>query len=213
MKRKLSTENVSMEKAVIEKEIWKPGNLLYPLPAVMVSCQRPGEKPNIITIAWTGTVCSSPAMVSISVRPQRCSHAIIKETGEFVINLVTKELAFATDYCGVKSGRDVDKFKEMHLTPQKMEHVAAPGILESPVNLECRVTQQLLLGSHELFVAEVEGVAVDRAYMDKKGKFHLNNTGLVAYSHGEYFTLGENIGKFGYSVEKPGRQKTRGKQR
>lgn len=213
LKYKSLTENVSMEKTIIEKELWKPGNLLYPLPAVMVSCQRPGEKPNIITIAWAGTVCSSPAMVSISVRPQRYSHAVIKETGEFVINLVTKELAFATDYCGVKSGRDVDKFKEMHLTPQKMEHVAAPGILESPVNLECRVMQQLLLGSHELFVAEVAGVAVDRAYMDKKGKFRLNDTGLVAYSHGEYFTLGENIGKFGYSVEKTGRQKTRGKKR
>ncbi|MDO5349199.1 MAG: flavin reductase family protein [Lachnospiraceae bacterium] len=185
-----------------QKEAWKPGNMLYPVPAVMVSCQRPGEKPNIITVAWAGTTCSSPAMVSISVRRERYSYDMIKESGEFVINLVTKELTFATDYCGVKSGRDVDKFQEMKLTPLPSRHVAAPGIQESPVNIECRVTQVIPLGSHDLFLAEVLGVAVDQEYMDQAGKFHLNNAGLVAYSHGEYFELGKKIGSFGYSVRK-----------
>lgn len=185
-----------------QKEFWKPGNMLYPVPAVMVSCQRPGEKPNIITVAWAGTTCSSPAMVSISVRRERYSHGIIKETGEFVINLVSRELTFATDYCGVKSGRDVDKFQEMHLTPLASRMIGAPGIQESPVNLECRVTQVIPLGSHDLFLAEVLGVTVDQAYMDDAGKFHLNSAGLVAYSHGEYFELGKKIGTFGYSVRK-----------
>lgn len=189
-------------KKEVKKEFWKPGNMLYPLPAVMVSCQRPGEKPNIITIAWAGTVCSSPAMVSISVRKERYSYDIIRETGEFVINLVTKELTFAADWCGVKSGREADKFKVLNLTAQKMEHVLAPGIAESPVNLECKVSQVIPLGSHDMFIAEVAGVAVDTACMDEKGKFHLNDTGLIAYSHGEYFILGEKQGKFGYSVKK-----------
>ena len=184
------------------KENWKPGNLLYPLPVVMVSCQRPGEKANIITLAWAGTVCSSPAMVSISIRPERHSYGIIKETGEFVINLVTKDLAFATDYCGVKSGRDVDKFKEMGLTAVESPLVSAPSIKESPVNIQCRVTEVILLGSHDMFLAKVAGITVDRKHMDAKGKFHLNQTGLVAYSHGEYFCLGEKLGKFGYSVQK-----------
>ena len=189
-------------KKQVKKEFWKPGNLLYPLPAVLVSCQRPGEKPNIITIAWAGTVCSSPAMVSISVRKERYSYAIIRETGEFVINLVTKDLAFAADWCGGKSGRDEDKFKACSLTEQKMEHSMVPGIAESPVNLACKVCRVIPLGSHDMFVAEVTGVAVDTDFMDEKGKFHLNSTGLVAYSHGEYFGLGERLGKFGYSVEK-----------
>lgn len=184
------------------KESWKPGNMLYPVPAVMVSCRKPGETPNIITVAWAGTICSSPAMVSISVRHERYSYDIIKETGEFVINLVTKELTFATDYCGVKSGRDVDKFREMKLTPLASQHVGAPGIQESPVNLECRVTQVIPLGSHDLFLAEVLGVTVDQAYIDQSGKFHLNDAGLVAYSHGEYFELGDKIGTFGYSVRR-----------
>lgn len=191
-----------------EKEVWKPGNMLYPVPAVMVSCQRPGEKPNIITVAWAGTVCSSPAMVSISVRRERYSYDIIKETGEFVINLVTRDLTFATDYCGVKSGRDVDKFQEMSLTPLASRHVAAPGIQESPVNIECRVTQVIPLGSHDLFLAEVLGVTADQAYIDEAGRFHLNSAGLTAYSHGEYFELGKKIGTFGYSVRK---NHTRGK--
>ncbi|MCC8149998.1 MAG: flavin reductase family protein [Lachnospiraceae bacterium] len=184
------------------REYWKPGNMLYPVPAVMVSCQRPGEKPNIITIAWAGTICSDPAMVSISVRKERYSYDIIRETGEFVMNLNTKDLTYATDYCGVKSGRDVDKFSALHLTPSASKTVAAPGIAESPVSLECKVTQSIELGSHVMFLAEVTAVSVDPAHMDEKGKFHLNDLGLVAYSHGEYFELGEKIGKFGYSVQK-----------
>lgn len=176
--------------------------MLYPLPAVMVSCQRPGEKPNIITVAWTGTVCSSPAMVSISVRPERYSYNIIRETGEFVINLTTEKLVRATDFCGVRSGRDVDKFSMMHLTAGEALHVAAPLIEESPVNIECRTTQILELGSHHMFVAEVLGVDVDGQYMDAKGKFDLNRAGLMVYSHGEYFGLGKKLGTFGYSVRR-----------
>lgn len=187
----------------MKKQEWKPGNMLYPVPAVMVSCGREGEKPNIVTVAWTGTICSDPVMVSISVRPERYSYDIIKETGEFVINLTTKELVKATDWCGVKSGRDVDKFKEMELTAAKAEHLSqAPIIAESPVNLECRVTEIRELGSHHMFLAEVVGVQVSEKYMNESGKFELNSTDLVAYSHGEYFVLGEKIGKFGYSVKK-----------
>ena len=185
------------------KQYWRGGNMLYPLPAVMVSCKRPGEKPNIITVAWAGTVCSSPAMVSISVRKERYSYDIIKETGEFVINLVNRELTFATDYCGVKSGRDVDKYKEMHLTELPSQHISAPGIEESPVCLECKVHQVIELGSHDMFVAEVLGVTVDERYIDENGTFHLNDAQMVAYSHGEYVALGEKLGKFGYSVKKP----------
>lgn len=188
----------------MKKQSWKPGNMLYPVPAVMVSCKREGEKPNIITVAWAGTVCSSPAMVSISVRPERYSYDIIKETGEFVINLVTRDLVYATDYCGVKSGRDVDKFEETGLTPCKLEHVEAPGIEESPLCIECKVTDEIKLGSHSMFLAEVAGVAVDEKYMDENGKFDLNKSGLIAYSHGEYIALGEKIGRFGYSVKKSG---------
>lgn len=184
------------------KENWKPGNMLYPVPVVMVSCARPDDKPNIVTVAWAGTICSDPVMVSISVRPERYSHNIIEETGEFVINLVTKELAFATDYCGVRSGRDVDKYKEMGLTALQSAKIAAPGIAESPLNMECVVKDIKRLGSHDMFIAEVVNVTVDDRYMDDGGKFHLNDADLVAYSHGEYFALGEKIGKFGYSVQK-----------
>ena len=184
------------------KEIWKPGNMVYPLPAVMVSCGRRGERPNILTVAWTGTVCTNPPMAYISVRPERFSYGIIRETGEFVINLTTKKLARATDYCGVRSGRDVDKFREMHLTAVPAEHVSAPLIGESPVNIECRVTEVRELGSHHMFLAEVLCVHVDSSYMDERGKFELNRTGLLAYSHGEYLELGKKVGTFGYSVKK-----------
>ena len=187
------------------KEVWKPGNMLYPVPAVMVSCGRPKETPNIITVAWAGTVCSDPVMVSISVRKERYSYDILKDTGEFVINLVTKDLAYAADYCGVRSGRDVDKFRDMKLTPLRSTCIQAPGIEESPVNLECRVSQVVELGSHDMFLSKVVAVTVDKDH--EKGKFHLNDTGLVAYSHGEYFLLGEKLGKFGYSVQKKGRRK------
>ena len=154
----------------MEREFWKPGNMLYPVPAVMISCKRPEERPNIITVAWAGTICSDPAMVSISVRKERYSYDIIKETGEFVINLTTNDLTFATDYCGVKSGREVDKFKEMHLTPCESKTIAAPGIAESPVSIECKVKQIIELGSHDMFLAEVTAVSVNPKYMDEKGK-------------------------------------------
>lgn len=181
---------------------FKPGNMLYPLPVVMVSCANKEGKPNIVTIAWTGTICSDPAMVSISVRKERYSHKLISETGEFVINLTTEDLAFATDYCGVKSGRDVDKFKEMNLTPLKADVVSAPLIAESPVNIECKVTEVKELGTHDMFLAEVVAVHVDDAYMDDKNKFHLDYAKPIVYSHGTYFKIGEEVGTFGYSVKK-----------
>lgn len=186
------------------KELWKPGNMLYPLPVVMVSMADKNGKTNIITIAWAGTVCTNPPMVSISVRPERYSYPILKETGEFVINLTTKELAFATDYCGVKSGRDVDKFKEMKLTPLKAKEVKAPLLQESPVNLECRVREILPLGSHHMFLADVIAVHADEKYMDEKHKFHLEKAEPIVYSHGAYLACGEQIGTFGYSVKKKG---------
>lgn len=185
------------------KETWKPGNMLYPLPAVMVSvANRTGEK-NIITVAWTGTICTNPAMLYISVRPERHSYSMIRETGEFVVNLTTEDLVYATDWCGVKSGRDVDKWKEMKLTPEKADKLLyAPLIKESPVNIECKVTEVKELGSHHMFLAEVQAVHVDSSYMTDSGKFELNQTGLIAYSHGSYLNLGEVIGTFGYSVKK-----------
>ncbi len=184
------------------KQLWKPGNMLYPLPVVMVSVADKEGKNNIITIAWAGTICSNPPMVSISVRPERYSYDIIKETGEFVINLTTKDLTYATDYCGVKSGRDVDKFKEMGLTALPGKEVKAPLIGESPVNIECKVTQVIPLGSHDMFLAEVVAVHVDEKYMDEKGKFHLDKAEPIAYSHGDYLATGELLGTFGYSVKK-----------
>lgn len=185
-----------------KKEFWRAGNMLYPLPAVMVSCRRADEKPNIITVAWTGTVCSDPAMAYISVRPERYSYDIIRESGEFVINLTTEALAEATDWCGVKSGRDVDKFAQMHLTPAPSKYVSAPSIAESPVNIECRVTQIIPLGSHDMFLAEVLGVTADADYMDEDGHFDLAASAPLVYSHGAYFGQGEKIGKFGFSVRK-----------
>lgn len=184
------------------KKSWKPGNMLYPVPVVMVSCKREGERPNIITLAWAGTICSDPAMLSVSIHPERYSYGIIRETKEFVVNLVTKDIVFAADYCGVKSGRNVDKFQEMKLTPSPSEIIQPPGILESPVNMECQVKEIKELGSHHMFLAEIVGVNVSEEYLDEKGKFHLNSAGMVAYSHGEYFVLGEKVGSFGYSVKK-----------
>ncbi|WP_022773734.1 flavin reductase family protein [Butyrivibrio sp. AE2015] len=184
------------------KEIWRPGNMLYPTPAVMVSCMREGEKPNIITVAWAGTICSDPAMLSISVRKERYSYDILKETGEFVVNLTSKKLTRAADWCGVRSGREYDKFKEMNLTPLESQKISAPGIAESPVNIECKVKQSIDLGSHTIFIAEVMCVTVDDKLLDDKGKLDLGKAKLVAYSHGEYFMLGEKVGKFGYSVAK-----------
>ncbi len=188
--------------AKVKKQSWKAGNMLYPVPAVMVSCGRKGEKPNIITVAWTGTVCSDPAMVSISIRPERYSYDIIKETGAFVINLTTTRLIKAADFCGVHSGRDTDKFRELKLTAGKAFKVSCPIIEESPVNIECRVKQRIHLGSHDMFLAEVVCVDVSEEYLDNKGSFSLDKTGLTVYSHGEYFALGKKLGKFGYSVKK-----------
>lgn len=186
----------------MEKELWKPGNMLYPLPVVMVSMTDKAGKHNIITIAWAGTVCTNPPMVSISVRPERYSYNILKETKEFVINLTTKDLAYATDYCGVKSGRDVDKFKEMKLTPLKAHIVNAPLIGESPVCLECKVTQILPLGSHDMFLAEVVAVHADTKYMDENKRFCLEKADPIVYSHGSYLVCNEKVGTFGYSVKK-----------
>ena len=184
------------------KQLWKPGNMLYPLPVVMVSVAGANGEKNILTMAWAATICSAPPMVSISVRPERYSYNMIKETGEFVINLTTKELAFATDYCGVKSGRDVDKFAEMNLTPIPGEIVKAPLIAESPVNIECRVTEVKPLGTHDMFLAEVVAVHADEKYMDENHKFHLEKAEPIVYSHGAYLTTGEQLGTFGYSVKK-----------
>ena len=184
------------------KEIWKPGNMLYPVPAVMVTVSDGAKRDNIITIAWAGTINSDPAMVSISVRKSRYSHELLMANGEFVINLVTKELTYAMDYCGVKSGRDMDKFEAMKLTRGKASTVNVPIIEESPLCIECKVKQVLELGSHDMFLAEVTAVLADEKYMDESGKFNLNDSELIAYSHGQYYTLGDNIGKFGYSVQK-----------
>lgn len=189
------------------KQFWKPGNMLYPLPAVMVSCQGKDEKPNILTVAWAGTVCTNPPMLSISIRPERHSYHLIEESGEFVVNLTTKELVAATDFCGVRSGRDVDKFLECHLTPLPSQHIQAPGISESPVNIECRVREIKPLGSHSLFLADVVGVTIDDTLLDATNKFDLNSAGLVTYSHGEYYLLGEKLGTFGYSVAKRSKKK------
>ena len=161
---------------VITKQTWKPGNMLYPVPTVMISVAREGEKPNIITVAWAGTINSDPAMLSISVRKERYSHAILCETREFVVNLVNEPLVRACDYCGVRSGRDVDKFAQMKLTPLFVEGVNAPAIAESPVCLACKVTQMIPLGSHDMFLAEIVSVTVDERYMDEKGNFHLSFT-------------------------------------
>ena len=186
----------------MSKQSWKPGNMLYPLPAVLISAaSKDGEK-NLFTVAWTGTICSDPPMVSISVRPERHSYSMIRETGEFVINLTTEELAFATDFCGVRSGRDIDKWKEMKLTPLPGKEVKAPLIKESPVNIECRVTEVKELGTHHMFLAEVVAVHADEKYMDEKGKFDLAKAKPIVYSHGTYYTMGKPLGTFGYSVRK-----------
>ena len=184
------------------KQTWKPGNMIYPIPAVMVSVTDGKGQDDIITVAWTGTICTNPPMVYISVRPERFSYHMIKETGEFVINLTTEELAAATDYCGVRSGRDVDKFKETGLTREKADIVKAPMIKESPVNIECKVRQILPLGSHDMFLADVVAVHADEKYMDEKHKFHLEQAEPIIYSHGSYFGCGELLGTFGYSVKK-----------
>ena len=191
------------------KESWKPGTLIYPLPAVLVSCGAMPDEYNLLTVAWTGTVCTDPPMCYVSVRPERHSYGIIRRTGEFVINLTTRGLARAADWCGVRSGRDYDKFREMGLTPGKALKVAAPIVEESPVSIECRVRQVLELGTHDMFLAEVVAVQVDADYIDPAtGRFCLERACPIVYSHGEYFALGEALGHFGWSVRKKPRPKT-----
>ena len=180
---------------------WKAGTMVYPLPAVMVSCGD-FENANIITVAWTGTICTNPAMTYISIRPERYSYDIIKNTGEFVINLTTKKLARSTDFAGVRSGRDINKFEALKLTKEKANEVNVPLIKESPINIECKVTEIKELGSHHMFIAKVLCVDVDEKYLDKTGRFNMEKCGLIAYSHGQYFELGENLGRFGFSVKK-----------
>ncbi|MBS6735986.1 MAG: flavin reductase family protein [Clostridiales bacterium] len=195
------------------KQQWKPGNMLYPLPVVMVSVRDGEGKDNIITVAWAGTVCTNPPMVSISVRPERYSYHMLKESGEFVINLTTEELCRAADYCGVKSGRDVDKFRELGLKKEEASVVGAPMIGQSPVNIECRVTKVEELGSHHMFLARVEAVHADEAWMDENGRFDLNKALPVAYSHGEYYGLGRKLGTFGFSVRRKTAASAKGKKR
>ncbi|MGN0345831.1 MAG: flavin reductase family protein [Lachnospiraceae bacterium] len=180
---------------------FKPGNMLYPLPAVLVSVGDE-KKNNLFTVAWTGTICSDPPMVSISVRKSRYSYEMIKQTGEFVINLTTEDLCYATDYCGVRSGRDENKWESVHLTPLPSRAVKAPSVKESPVSIECKVQQVLELGTHDMFVAKVVAVTVDEAYMDDTGKFHFTDSKPIVYSHGEYHSLGQALGRFGFSVKK-----------
>lgn len=185
------------------KTVWRGGNMLYPVPAVMVSTADRAGRSNIITVAWTGTVCSNPPMVSISVMPRRFSHALLCDSREFVINLTSRKLQYACDWCGVRSGADVDKWQEMKLTPEPAATLSyAPLIAESPVNLECKVTKIGKLGSHDLFLAEITAVQVDDALLDTSGKLDLARADLTAYSHGEYYALGEKLGTFGYSVRK-----------
>ena len=185
------------------KENWKAGTMISPVPAVMVSCGDIDGKKNIITIAWTGTICSEPAMCYISVRPERHSYEMIRTSGEFVINLTTAEMARATDWCGVRSGKDHNKFKEMHLTPEQGQIVKAPLIAESPLNIECKIVEVKELGSHDMFIANVVAVNADEKLIDKNtGAFQLNHAHPLAYSHGKYYGLGEKIGSFGFSVAK-----------
>lgn len=189
--------------SVMTKQDWKPGTMVYPLPAVMVSCGSTPDEYNIITISWTGTICTNPAMCYISVRPERHSYDIIKRNMEFVINITTQDLAYATDWCGVKSGKNVDKFTEMKLTPGKASIVKAPIIAESPLSIECKVKEIIPLGSHHMFIADVVNVKADERYIDPEtGRFELDKSGIMAYSHGFYYALAEKIGRFGWSVKK-----------
>lgn len=184
------------------KQLWKPGNMLYPIPAALISAADKDGNPNVFTASWVGTVCSDPPMVSVSVRPERYSYHMIEETGEFVVNLTTKQLARATDYCGVRSGRDENKWEGAGLTPVTGTKVRAPYVKESPVNIECKVTNKLVLGTHDMFIGTVVAVLVDDAYMDEKNAFHLEQAEPIVYSHGTYHELGAALGKFGFSVKK-----------
>jgi flavin reductase (DIM6/NTAB) family NADH-FMN oxidoreductase RutF len=194
----------------IEKLNWRPGNVLSPVPAVLVSCGGTQEwKANLITIAWTGSICSEPPMLSISVRPERYSYDIIQATGEFAVNVPSLRQAKATDWCGMVSGRDVDKFSRTGLTPAPAVKVQCPIVLECPLNIECRVQQALKLGSHTMFAAEVVAVQVTSSLLNTKGRLCLEKAGLLAFAHGQYFALGRIIGRFGFSVKKHRRKNRR----
>lgn len=222
MSEKITPNNVASEEAsqpvaaapIEGKQTWKPGTLIYPLPAVLVSCGSTPEEYNLLTVAWTGTVCTNPPMCYISVRRERHSYDIIRRTGEFVINLTTEAMARATDWCGVRSGRDHNKWAEAGLTPMSNNHVAAPMVAESPLSICCKVRQVIELGSHDMFLADVVGIEADERYIDPEtGRFSLESARPIVYSHGEYYTLGELIGHFGWSVRKPvKRAKRRAKQ-
>lgn len=190
---------------------FKPGNMLYPLPAVLVTVRDGDGKDNLFTVAWAGTVCTNPPMLSVSVRPSRHSYKMMKETGVFAVNLTTRSMAKQTDYCGVRSGRDHDKWEETGLSKEEGKKIPVSVIAESPVNIECRVRQVIPLGSHDLFLADVVHVSVDEQYMDEKGAFHLEKADPIVYSHGKYFDLGAELGKFGYSVKKKNRKRRKEK--
>ena len=190
----------------MSKVMWKPGTFIYPIPAVMVSCGDM-EKSNIITVAWTGILNTNPAMVYISVRPERYSYNLIKEQGEFVINLTNKDLTRATDWCGCRTGRKFDKFKEMNLHKEKANFVKCPMIKESPVSIECKVKEIKELGSHHMFIADVLAINVDEKYIDEKGAFDISKCDLISYANGGYYAQGKKIGKFGYSVQKKKKNK------
>lgn len=192
----------------MSKVLWKPGTMVYPAPPVMVSCGTM-ESPNIITIAWTGTICTDPAMTYISVRKERYSYSLIKESGKFVINLTTKPLVKSADFCGVKSGRDFDKFSHCGLTPIEGSLTGLPMIAESPVNIECEISQIIELGSHDMFLAKVLGITIEDSYIDPTGKFRLDLAELISYAHGTYYDLGNPLGTFGYSIMKKKTQKKR----
>ncbi len=209
MRQKKQNRNIkkksqaNIKKKTFEKETWKPGTMIYPLPAVMVSCGDIDKKYNIITIAWTGIICTDPAMCYISIRPERYSYDLIKKNMEYCINITTKELAYATDWCGVKSGRNINKFKEMRLTPIKSPNILAPMIGESPINIECRVIEIKKLGTHDMFVSEIIAVHASKDYLNEKtGQFDLAKANPICYSHGKYYETGKLIGKFGHSVKK-----------
>ena len=190
------------------KQSWKPGTMIYPLPAVLVSCGNSPQRRNLITVAWTGTVCTNPAMCYISVRPERHSYQIIKEEMQFTINLTTKEMAHAVDWCGVKSGRDLDKWKETGLTPIDGVAVTCPYVEQAPISIECRVKEIIPLGSHHMFLAEVVNVLADEQYLDPTtGAFNMEQAQLVSYNHGAYYTQGEKIGRFGWTVQKKKKKK------
>lgn len=182
---------------------WKPGTMIYPLPAALISCGSSPDDYNLITLSWMGTICSNPPMCYISVRPERHSYEIIKKNMEFVINLTNEDMAFATDWCGVKSGRDFNKFEEMKLTPIQGDVVNAPLIQESPLSIECKVKEIIKLGSHDMFIADVVNVQANSKFIDPETEtFNMKDAKLIAYSHGHYYKLGEEIGKFGWTVQK-----------